>query len=420
MSRGRWRTLRMFAPMIGRVPMGHLWYLWRQMRFEKPHRFGDQIRINTFFPPWPSPAFDRFCAAVIARRRMPYSVYVAATAECPYACGHCSYKGRATSAGGLAPERSEVPVPGASRPPADAREAHADLPRDAMLDLIAQIKTLGTCTVGFTGGEPLLRDDLDDLVAATGPEMASVVFTTGVGLDAARAQRLAAAGVTCVTIGVESSDPAAHDRVRGVDGSFAEAEAAAAACREAGIYLAVSTVAFREKIASGELDRMYDLAAAWGAGELRVLTPIATGGIAGCGAAMLTDAERRAVIEFHKRRNREPSGPAVASFAHLESDALFGCGAGYHHLFIDAAGEVCPCDLTPLSFGSVVAEPLAAIYQRMGRLFDLPRRGCLMARLAGRIDPSTPLPLPPAQSEKLVPPRPPDEPLPEAVRRLMK
>ena len=124
---------RMFARMIGRVPPRHLWYLFRRLRYEKPHRFAGQIRVNTFFPPYPSPAFDRFCRAVIDRRRVPYSTYLAVTGRCPCRCEHCSYAGR--------PDR--------------------ELPTTAMLDLIDQIKSLGTCTLGLTGGEPLLRDDLE-------------------------------------------------------------------------------------------------------------------------------------------------------------------------------------------------------------------------------------------------------------------
>ena len=385
------RTLRMFAPLIGGVPTSHLWYLWQQMRFEKPHLFAGHVRINTFFPPWPSPAFGRFCSAVIARRRVPYSVYVAVTGECPCSCGHCSYGRR----------------PGAS------------LGRSALLDLVRQIKAMGVPTIGFTGGEPLLRPDLEDAIASAGPEMATIVFTTGANLGLARAKRLAAANVTCVTIGVESATPAEHDRVRGLVGSFAQARKAADACREAGIYLAISTVGFREKIDAGELDRLYELATDWGAGELRLLTPVATGSIAGCGSATLTDAQRQSLVNFHTQRNSEAAGPAVASFARLESDALFGCGAGYHHLFIDATGEVCPCDLTPLSFGNVSSEPLAGIWTRMGEHFALPRRGCLMAGIAGQIDAAAPLPLPREQSEKLIPPRDANVPLPEGYRRLL-
>jgi MoaA/NifB/PqqE/SkfB family radical SAM enzyme len=385
-------VLRMFARMVGRLPAGHLWYLLRRMRNEKPHRFAGRTRINTFFPPHPSPAFERFCQAVIARRRVPFSTYLAVTGRCPYHCGHCSYAGR----GG------------------------EELPTQPMLDVVSQVKALGTCTLGFTGGEPMLRDDLPQLVAAAGPEMATIVFTAGCTLDAARAKELSRAKLTCVTVGVESADPVAHDAVRGAAGSFDEARQAVAVCRDAGLYTAVSTMATREKLASGEMGRMYALAEGWGCGELRVLTPVATGGWASCAAEMLSPDERRALADFHVRCNRRrDGGPAVACFAYLESPDLFGCGAGYHHLFIDAAGEVCPCDLTPLSFGSVTREPLEAIWRRMGEHFPRPRCRCLMADLAGRIPAGAALPLPREQSERLCPPPDADEPLPEAYRRIL-
>lgn len=367
------QVMRMFARLAGRVPAGHLWYLFRRMANEKPHRFNGQTRINTFFPPYPSPAFDRFCAAVIARRRVPFSVYLAVTGACPFHCPHCSYAGRS---GG--------------------RMSFAQL-----LEAVRQCKSLGACTLGFTGGEPMLCNELEDLVGASGPEMATIVFTTGHGLDAARARRLAKAGVSCVTVGIESAEAETHDRVRGRAGSFAEAEMAVRACQNVGIYTAISTVGTRPRMAGGELAGMYELSRRWGVGEFRLLAPVATGRLHGCVSAMLEPHERRALFDFHVEQNRRGDGPAVNSFAYMESDELFGCGAGYHHLFIDAAGQVCPCDLTPLSFGDLAAEPLADIWQRMARFFPRPRRGCLMGVLAGRLDSAATLPLPREQSESL-------------------
>ena len=381
----------MLAKAAGRLPVGHLWYLLRRMRNEKPHRFDGQLRINSFFPPYPSQAFERFLSAVIQRRRVPYSAYLAVTSECPYSCEHCSYIRR--------------PAP--------------DMSSRQMLDVIDQVKGLGGCTLGLTGGEPLLRADLEELVAAAAPQMATIVFTTGYGLDAARAGRLAQAGVTCVTVGVESAEPGSHDEVRGASGSFAQARQAVSACRQAGIYTALSTIATPRRIASGQLERIYRLGADWGVGELRVLAPVATGAARGCECFTLMQPQRRTLHDFHISHNRRRGGPAVASFAYLESDQMFGCGAGYHHMFIDAAGQVCPCDLTPLSFGDITREPLADIWDRMGTYFPLPRCGCLMGKLAGKIA-GQELPLARAESESLCSLRRADEPLPQVYRRLFR
>lgn len=384
---------RMFARMIGRVPTSHLLYLLRRMRFEKPHAFAGQTRINTFFPPYPSQAFDRFCRAVIDRSRTPYSTYVAVTGRCPFHCAHCSYAGR--------------------------RDRHLDTAQ--MLDVIEQVKRLGTCTLGFTGGEPLLRDDLEAFIRAAAPEMACVLFTTGYGLDRSRAASLAAAGVTCVTIGLESEQAAVHDAVRDMAGSFGQAQQAAEHCRTEGIYTAISTIATRERLSDGTLDRMYQLGCDWGMGEFRILAPVATGAWAGCGAAMLNADELRQLRALHIAYNKRRSGPAVACFAYLESEELFGCGAGFHHLFIDADGEVCPCDLTPMSFGSVRDESLVEIWRRMGAFFPTPRCGCLMNTLADRFERGdTSLPLPRERSEQLCASCTRGERLPEGYRRLLK
>ena len=439
----------MFWPLVGRVPLGHLWYLLRRMRSELPHRFAGLTRVNTFFPPHPSPAFGRFCQAVIQRRRVPFSAYLAVTSRCPYRCEHCSLAGR------------------------DGGE----MDREQVLGLIEQIKGLGTCTLGLTGGEPLLREDLEEFVRAAGPEMTTVVFTTGYGLDDQRAGRLAQAGVTCVTVGIESDDPDKQAKVRGEerslapardggrdgdggaveaaerqagaeaggaecksgvsgttfdrtpatrrdrhdatprDGSWEQARRAVEACRRAGIYPAISTIGTADKLRGGELERMHELGGRWGAGEFRVLAPVATGGWSGRPSAMLSPAELAELADFHVRMNRRRVLPAVACFAYLESAEMFGCGAGYHHLFIDPSGEVCPCDLTPLSMGSALARPLGEIWAQMGELFARPRRSCLMRELAGRV--RAPLPMPAQASQELCRLCRHSGELPEGYRRLL-
>ena len=387
-------VMEMFSPLLGKVPQEHLRYLLHRLKNEKPHRFNNQLRLNTFFPPYPSSAFDRFCRAIIECKRVPLSLYQAVTDVCPFRCPHCSYAGR----------------PGGA------------MSRETLLDVIAQVKAAGTCTIGFTGGEPLMRDDLEEFIAAAGPEMATIVFTTGFSLDAARARKLADSGVTCVTVGLESSNPQEHDAVRGVPGSFEMARHAIALLNEAGVYTAFSTIGKREKIHSGELDRMYELGTKWGVREFRLLAPVATGAMAGCAASMLTDEEYQSLCTFHIRHNCTPgNGPVIASFAYLESSEMFGCGAGYHHVFIDANGEVCPCDLTPLSFGNTTRESFADIWKRMGEHFPKPRCGCLMGKISGETDLTKydTFPLPVEQSQRICPKHNPTDPLPEGYRLLL-
>jgi radical SAM protein with 4Fe4S-binding SPASM domain len=135
---------------------------------------------------------------------------------------------------------------------------------------------------------------------------------------------------------------------------------------------------------------------------------------------MLMPRERRALAQFHSEHNRLPGGPAIAAFAYLESDELFGCGAGFHHLYIDSTGNVCPCDLTPLSFGNVATESLGDVWKRMASFFPTPRRGCLMNEIARQLaEYRDALPLERPVSERICGACRPETILPEGYRRLV-
>jgi len=347
---------RVFLRCAGRLPLRHLLVMARRFADENPRRVGGRVWVNTFFPPYPSPGFERFLHAVLERRRVPYSVYFAATGRCPYVCGHCSY-GR--------------------RPAGEMDTAQAKA-------VIGQIEALGAAIIGFTGGEPLLREDIVELVAAAAPMM-RVMFSTGHGLTPERAKALKAVGLDALMIGLESDDAAAHDATRGRAGSFEEGITAIRTALAAGLYVGASTVATRAKIADGTIERLAELADGLGAYELRILEPVATGSGAG-DEIMLAADQSQTMYAFHTAWNRRRRRCGAASFAYLESDAMFGCGAGYHHLFIDAVGNVCPCDLTPLSMGNVREEPLEAIWRRMERWFARPRCGCLAKALCRQSD----------------------------------
>jgi AdoMet-dependent heme synthase len=100
----------------------------------------------------------------------------------------------------------------------------------ALLDDIAGLSD--ETMVVFTGGEPLLRGDLTELVAhASGLGLMAVLGTNGMMLNDRRVIALKEAGAKGVGISLDSLDPAAHDAFRGLTGSWAQAMAGIDACR---------------------------------------------------------------------------------------------------------------------------------------------------------------------------------------------
>ncbi|MFW6170336.1 MAG: radical SAM protein [Planctomycetota bacterium] len=391
-----WLTLApLFLKCLGKLPLGHLLYLARQFPHEYPHHHAGKLYINAFFPPYPSTAFDRFLDNTLQGKRVPYSVYFAVTDRCPFKCAHCSY----------------------------GRHQKGSLSTKQAIEVIRHVNSLSAATIGFTGGEPLMRDDIVDLVRAVGDDMSSVLFTTGHRLTEQLARHLQQAGLDTIMIGLESDDPSEHDGTRGVPGSFLESLSAVDLSLNADFHTAISTVGTKQKIAAGTIERMGELAAARGVHEFRILEPIPTGRFHECNDQILSEAESKQLSHFHKQWNRGNRRPAISAFSHLESDEMFGCGAAFHHLFIDARGNVCPCDLTPLSFGNVLEEPLMDIWIRMSDLFPLPRCGCLMRELRENTEISgteAALPLSPGESERLCRTLPTNTCLPGIYKRLFK
>ena len=97
-----------------------------------------------------------------------------------------------------------------------AARAAEELTTDEWLRVIDDGAALDTWAVSFSGGEPLLRDDLETLIRrADGHGQTTHVCTNALLLDARRARSLAEAGLDSVNVSVDSPDAAVHDAIRG-------------------------------------------------------------------------------------------------------------------------------------------------------------------------------------------------------------
>jgi MoaA/NifB/PqqE/SkfB family radical SAM enzyme len=267
---------------------------------------------------------------------------------------------------------------------------------------------LGVQVVTLTGGEPLLRDDLEDLIASVpADEAVTLVFTNAHGLDPDRARSLKEAGLFGVHVSLDSPDPATHDRLRGFEGAFARVERGVRAALDAGLKVGLSTYATNGSVAAGDIERTAALAHRWGVHEMTVFDVIATGRLLHEDDVHLTSEHHLDVIRQARRATRRHRRrPRVVTQSWTNSPRSFakyiGClGAGFQ-LHVTAQGEVTPCDFTPLSFGNVRDEGLDAIWRRMiaHRAFCAPRVTCRMqdpafrARYIDRIPEGAELPCP--------------------------
>ena len=186
-------------------------------------------------------------------------------------------------------------------------------------------------------------------------------------------------------ISLDSADEREHDRRRGREGAFRAAAQALAVAAEAGLYPYVVSVAVREFLEPGRFYPFMQLARDLGALEVHLLEPCPTGRIAGRTDLVLTAAERRQIIAYQHAVAEREDLPILSTFTYLEGPDAFGCGAGLTHIYIDGSGELCPCNLVPLSFGNVAREPLEILLHRMRQHFRHPRPTCVGRTLTPHI-----------------------------------
>jgi len=259
-------------------------------------------------------------------------------------------------------------------------------PQELSLDegrkLIDEVAALGTPLMVLTGGDPLQRDDLEDLIGhgkSLGLIMATIPAATG-RLTRDRVFRLAAAGIDQLALSLDASTTAVHDAFRQVEGTFARVMAAAAWIREAGIPLQFNTV-----LGSWNLDDFDDLArmvadqgaAFW---EIFFLVPTGRGtDLTGC-----TAEETELLFEkIHRVAVTAPFTVKVTEGQHFrrwfaqhdDVDRLSAfqpgrrviasrpVNAGNGFVFVDHRGEVFPSGFLPVDCGNVRNAGLAEIYR---------------------------------------------------------
>ena len=121
----------------------------------------------------------------------PYSLLAELTYRCPLGCPYCSN-------------------------PLELSRYDNELDTDTWKRVLSEAAQLGVVQVHFSGGEPLIRRDLLDLVAhARGLDLYSHLSTSAVGADEAKLESLRDAGLDALQISLQDSRQTENDWLAG-------------------------------------------------------------------------------------------------------------------------------------------------------------------------------------------------------------
>jgi len=314
----------------------------------KPYaRRGDLLIYTSYQPPIPSKASMKLLGSrlmlELTGHPQPTVCTLQVTTRCQANCIHCS----------------------AAR---HKRQGEAELTTDEWKKVIRDAEMLGTVSVVFTGGEPLLRPDIYELIEwVDKDEAVALMFSNGVLLDQEHVDKLAKAGLWCIHVSIDSPDPRAHDEMRRVPGCFEKAVEGLKRCKDAGLLTGISTYATPERLHNGQVVEMIELAKSIGTDEITIFDVVPTGRLLlEDRKHLLSDEDKQELCRIEEEYNRSKP-PLVITQAHINGPTGVGCYAGWCQFYMTAYGDVTPCDFTPLSFGSVRRKPLEEIWSSMIR-----------------------------------------------------
>ena len=268
-------------------------------------------------------------------------------------------------------------------------EAHPDpypgeLSTEEAKALIDTFPRVGRPIVIFTGGDPMMRADVYDLVAYTHARGLICAFSpNGTLITPENARRLREAGVDRCSISIDGADAASHDAFRGVPGAFDASMRGIGYLKDARLPFQINTTVTRNNLRS--FKNIFSLCERIGAAAWHIFLLVPMGRAAGLADQVITAGEYEEVLhwlyDFRKttsmhlkatcaphyyrilRQRAREEGLSVSP-ATFGMDALTrGCLGGTGFCFISHTGQVQPCGYLELDCGNVRETPFPEIWR---------------------------------------------------------
>jgi pyrroloquinoline quinone biosynthesis protein E len=253
--------------------------------------------------------------------------------------------------------------------PLELRLACAELDTVDWKRVLVEAAALGVIQVHFSGGEPLVRHDLEELVAqARSLDLYTHLISSGIGADEHRLARLRDAGLDALQISLQDSRPAENDTLAGAP-SFEQKRSAIEIARRLELPLTLNVVLHRHNLDC--IEDIIDLAVEWDVDRLELAHVQYTGWAFRNRAALLPTREQveHAVAIVAGARERLGRKPEIL---HVLPDYFQqfpkACLSGWGRVFLTVApdGTVLPCqtarEIPGLEFPSVREGALSEIW----------------------------------------------------------
>lgn len=270
-----------------------------------------------------------------------------------------------------------------------------ELSTEEAMGLIDSFPKTGNPIVIFTGGEPLLRKDIFDLIRYTKDKgLRCVIAPNGTLLSSENVKKLKNTGIERVSVSIDGPDAESHNQFRGVPGAFEASLQGIENLKKQDLPFQINTTVTRDNLKN--FKEIFSLAESLGAVAWHIFLLVPTGRASSITQEVISAQEYENVLnwfydfrkltnmhlkatcapQYHRilRQRAQEEGIAV-NYSNFGLDAISkGCLGGISFCFISHSGQVQPCGYLNLNCGNIRERSLPEIWSKSSYLNELRNR----------------------------------------------
>lgn len=381
-------------PLTGKIKPGifirflkRLLFFLSRMSHNKYVRIGSRIKINLYVPAFPSRAFFTACKKVREfKQKMPcITVLLSITSACRFRCHHCYQR----------------------------FDRGKDIDIDIVADTAKKLQNMGVAFFNIEGGEPfIVFDRLKTICRNIDNRSEILINSTGDGMTEEHLKELRKQkNIIGIMFSLHTHKPETLNNFMGRDHAWDTLIRGINLCHQTGFPVMFNACLGRDSFYDGSFEAVMALARELNGAILQLIKPKPAGGWLENGADVFSPEDMAHIknrVQTYNTEKQYAGYPHIAAMIIEEDKSLFGCtSGGTDRFYINAKGDVQPCEFLNISFGNIKTGNFDTIYERMRRQFDVPGDCWLCEKYSGEIlkyyrnHQHDTLPLPPRLSEKI-------------------
>jgi MoaA/NifB/PqqE/SkfB family radical SAM enzyme len=342
-----------------------LLFFLSQMHHNKYVKIGKRIKINLYVPGFPSKAFFTACKKVLSfDSTFPcITALISISSACRYDCPHCYQK----------------------------FDKGKDVAIASLIEVVQKLQDKGIAFFNIEGGEPFLRFDRLMAVCNAIDERSEILInSTGDGMTREKLMELRKIhNLMGIMFSLHTSTPSQLNEFTRSDNAWNNLEQGIQLCHEAGIPVAFNSCLLKEAYTNGTFEKILKKATQFKGSIIQLIKPKPAGGWLNETITPFTKTDIQTILEKVDRFNlkrRNKNTVAIYAMIREESEQFFGCtSGGIDRFYINAKGDLQPCEFLNISFGNIMTDNFDEIYDKMREVFNKPTSYMMCERYANQV-----------------------------------